>query len=84
MKIFNDRFEILPDRNTFILNEYKVYNKGENKWESYISDTTYPPTFQACLKKIRHRLPKKASTIDEYIEKLDEIDKSFNQIIEWI
>jgi len=82
MKIFN--FEILPDRNTFILNEYKTYKEGENKWTSYISDTTYPATLQACLKKIRHRVPKECSTIDEYIEKLNEIDEAFNQKIKWM
>lgn len=82
MKIFN--FEILPDRNTFILNEFKTYSSGENKGQEYISDTTYPATLQACLKKIRHRLPKKASNIDEYIKELNKIDEAFNQKIKWI
>ena len=53
MKIYN--FTIEEDRNWYILTEFKTYDKWENAWTQYISDTTYPATLERCLLKVLHR-----------------------------
>jgi len=79
----DDKYRIVSDRYNVILQEVKIRATGNNIGEEYHENYGYYGTVTACLKAYKELLIKESdvTTIQELVERIEEIDKKIGEIL---